>query len=62
MCLFLCGGIVGKIIVIEILFGEKLMWNDLLDVCIGIDEEFLGSYVILWDGMLKVLFMLFICV
>ena len=39
------------------LLGEKLSRNDLLDVRVGRDEEFSGSYVISRDGTLKLPFL-----
>ncbi|MGO4916713.1 polysaccharide biosynthesis/export family protein [Pseudogemmobacter sp. W21_MBD1_M6] len=41
----------------SLLAGERLSRNDLLDVRIGDDETFTGSYVISRDGMLKLPFL-----
>lgn len=56
-CLPLRGGIAGKSVGLDVLLGEKLTRNDLVDVRIGSDEELSGSYVISRDGTLKIPFM-----
>jgi len=41
----------------SVLLGERLSRNDLLDVRVGRDEEFSGSYVVSRDGTLKLPFL-----
>lgn len=57
-CLPYRGGAYDKGAGLEVsLLGEKLSRNDLLDVRVGRDEEFSGSYVVSRDGALKLPFL-----